>query len=445
MKKPRSSTALLVGFVLVNLGGGAFLLHRFFRGDRTFVVPGAMTRGHFPIESQCEQCHTPGLGVRPDACMKCHRRELERSDDTHPPSKFTDPRNADRLAKLDARSCVACHMEHRPEITRAEGVTRPADFCENCHADVAKDRPSHQGFAFTACANTGCHHFHDNRALHEDFLARHLSEAPLLVTARVPAETRGTQDTRLLGRHFAAGDADALGPSVTQALLLDWAATAHARARVNCGDCHRTETDGWTERPGIAACRGCHGDETQDFLASKHGMRLAVGLPPMTPSLARLPMRPEAAHESIGCASCHPAHRFERRRAAVDACLGCHDDEHSRAYKASRHFALWQAELAGQGPPGSGVSCATCHLPRETPVEGTPAVVRHDQSAFIRPDEKMVGVVCTKCHGLGFSLDAVADPACIRRGVDGAPSAHVASLEMVQRRATLSLDRPDPQ
>ena len=59
--------------------------------------------------------------------------------------------------------------------------------------------------------------------------------------------------------------------------------------------------------------------------------RLAAGLAAMTPADAQLPMKPEAAHEELTCNSCHPAHRFELPQAAVEACLGCHDDEHFRA------------------------------------------------------------------------------------------------------------------
>jgi hypothetical protein len=58
-------------------------------------------------------------------------------------------------------------------------VTLATGFCQACHADVARERPSHQGVAFTSCAATGCHNFHDNRPLRESFLARHLGEPRL--------------------------------------------------------------------------------------------------------------------------------------------------------------------------------------------------------------------------------------------------------------------------
>jgi len=164
-----------------------------------FVVPGAMSRGHYPIESRCDLCHTPLHGVKADACMSCHADELERVDDSHPPSKFRDPRNADRLAKLDARSCVVCHVEHRPELTLAMGVTQPIDYCNHCHADIAQERPTHAGLGFATCQDAGCHNFHDNRSLHEDYLEQHMNEPALLSDGGVPNDTRSLRAS-LAGR-----------------------------------------------------------------------------------------------------------------------------------------------------------------------------------------------------------------------------------------------------
>jgi hypothetical protein len=162
-------------------------------------------------------------------------------------------------------------------------------------------------------------------------------------------------------------------------------------------------------------------------------MRLAAELPAMTPSLARLAMRPGVEH-ALGCGSCHGAHGFDRVRAAVEACLGCHDDAHSRGYLSSKHHALWRNERAGAGEPGSGVSCATCHLPRVADVAGGEARVAHNQNDFLRPNEKMIDAVCGRCHGIAFAIDALADRALIARGVDGSPGRHVESVDMVRRK-----------
>jgi DNA-binding transcriptional LysR family regulator len=68
--------------------------------------------------------------------------------------------------------------------------------------------------------------------------------------------------------------------------------------------------------------------------------------------------------------------------------MGCHNDSHTRNYRDSPHFALWQAEIAGEVPAGRGVSCATCHLPREShkAAKGTRVLVQHNQNLNLRPD-----------------------------------------------------------
>src|SRR5690606_23953795 len=152
----------------------------------------------------------------------------------------------------------------------------------------------------------------------------------------------------------------------------------------------------------------------------------------MTPAMARQPMHESVAHAALSCTSCHGSHDFNTRTAAVDACLKCHNDDHTRAYEHSAHFDLWQQELAGDLPAGSGVSCATCHMPREVIDTGnSPKVfVQHNQNANLRPNEKMVRGVCMNCHGLGFTLDALADAPLVRSNFNGRPEHHVESIDL---------------
>jgi formate-dependent nitrite reductase cytochrome c552 subunit len=147
-------------------------------------------------------------------------------------------------------------------------------------------------------------------------------------------------------------------------------------------------------------------------------------------------MKPDAAHHELSCTSCHSDHAFDTRHAAVDACLSCHDDDHSLAYINSSHFKLWQAELNGTAPANSGVSCATCHLPRESHGSGENASIRvqHNQNANLRPNEKMIRSVCMNCHGLAFSLDALADVALVKTNFIGRPANHVESIDLALRR-----------
>ncbi len=442
-------------YAVSTLGGAGNTLTRVF-------LPGKTSNGHHQIETACVTCHTEPFGGKAllqDACMQCHAAELKQVEDSHPKKKFTDPRNANTLEKLDARYCVACHVEHRPAMTKAMGVTQPNNFCFHCHADVAEERPSHQGMDFNTCATGGCHNFHDNKALYEDFLLKHRADPAQLPRQRVDARDLLSFIT-LSGQYpakaypvkaLSLAAADAPEKFLVSSVQDDWLTTQHAKAGVNCTACHQVKDEKtavlrWVERPNHTQCQVCHQEENAGFLAGKHGMRLAVGLPPLTPADARLPMKPDSQHRQMTCISCHTAHRFDTRLAAVDSCLQCHDDSHSRQYRESAHARLWAAELAGKAPTGSGVSCATCHLPRvwhedEAGVERI--LVEHNQNNTLRPNEKMLRPVCLQCHGLAFSIDALADPALVANNFHGMPASHNKSLEMALEAEQLHKDKKD--
>ena len=146
----------------LSLALAGYLAARLLGPDKTVFLPGATTSGHHQIELACGVCHQDAFGGGPvlqDACINCHGAELAAADDSHPQAKFTDPRNADRLRDIDARQCIACHVEHRPDITGAMGVTLPVDFCISCHAGIGDERPTHAGLDHMTCQTAGCHHF----------------------------------------------------------------------------------------------------------------------------------------------------------------------------------------------------------------------------------------------------------------------------------------------
>lgn len=458
MAKPGGQTIFWIYWGLLTLVIGAYLAtgllaknaatNPFLSPARSMMLPGQTTHGHYQIELRCESCHSDPFGGREalqDSCVRCHAAELKAANDTHPKSKFTDPRNADRLEKLDATLCVTCHIEHRPQITTTMGVTLPPDLCFNCHAEIAKDRPSHKGMAFDTCSSAGCHKYHDNRALYGDFLVKH-AQAPSLsekrgVAARdfgsIVAELGSYPLDRYPLRKLTAAEADAPANVPREKHVMnDWLQTAHAAAGVNCSGCHTGKdaqgTPTWVQKPTQEACASCHQAEAKGFLASKHGMRMAHGLGPMSPGMARLPMQAAAHDKTLDCTSCHGAHSFDTRKARVESCLGCHDDKHSLAYRGSPHHALWEKELASALPAGQGVTCATCHLPRiehrQEDIKRT--LVQHNQNDTLRPAEKMIRPVCMSCHGLGFAIDAIADPALMSNNFRGAPGKRVNSIRM---------------
>ncbi len=429
-------------------------------GNRSFLLVGKTTNGHHQIELACDGCHTSVFGggeVLQDACMNCHGAELKEANDTHPKSKFTDPRNADRTEILDATYCVTCHREHRPGITNAMGVTLPTDYCVLCHRDIGEERPSHEGLAFTTCASAGCHRFHDNRALYSDFLIKHAAQSDHLdrQVAAVVEWLRDKESPTKPARPLTAADADAPARHRTNAAVAAWAGDRHATAGVNCSGCHTTAADraAWIEAPGLAQCQSCHAQQVATFTEGKHGMRQRPGLlvsqdgpfglfkktalPPMTPAQARIPMKKDAHDVALGCNTCHAAHKYDRAAARTEACAGCHNDPHTAAYFQSPHYDLLTKEMAGTLPRGSGVSCATCHMPatmRRTDDGSKSIFVTHNQNDNLRPNEKMVRGVCGHCHGLQFSLDALADTALIAKNFKGRPTVHIESIEWAIRR-----------
>ncbi|WP_436715777.1 cytochrome c3 family protein [Roseiconus lacunae] len=427
-------------------------------------LPGKTTHGHYQIELDCNACHDPSKSedsmnasdVMQDACIRCHGDQLK-DVDTHPAKKFNDPTNAELLATLDAQNCLSCHAEHVPHQTLSMGLTMPADYCWHCHKEISDSRPSHQGMAFDSCATAGCHNYHDNSALYEKFLDDHFGQPDHLSLATVPQRDTtsglsGSEISNTLWPMPASKINDADHPKSMQVdttLLRDWAETSHAAAGVQCSHCHLSDSNGqesvtWSDHVPMETCGQCHERQVDTFIEGKHGMRLAVGLSPMTPAQARLPMNHDAAHRELNCNACHNDHRFDTQFAATDACLQCHADDHSLSHVNSPHGALWRDEVLQKRVSGTGVSCATCHMPRLTDDGGV--WVNHDQSANLRPNEKMAREVCLNCHGLEYALSALADEDLVRNGFDAEPSKRTESVQMARKwfldRATKRRKKP---
>lgn len=447
--------ALWILWILVTLCVGGFYAYNvFLDDDKDELLIGDASHGHFQIELDCGACHTEAFGgqeILQDACINCHAEELEIAQDSHPRVKFSDPRNAALLEVIDARYCISCHTEHQEEQTNPMGLTMPKDYCFHCHENIAEERPSHEGLGFETCASAGCHNYHDNRALYETFLARNGNQPWLNEVARITSSNNAQLNAVPTEPHHgvAFSDKAAQHPEV----LADWSASAHAEAGVNCGGCHSDSSENWVESPSYEVCATCHDYETETFMQGKHGMRLAAGLDPLDPVHSQMAFSDGAAAHN-GCNSCHAPHDYDREFAATDACLGCHADDHSLAFKASPHGMIAEnALLSGLDvEPNSIVTCATCHMPsiseRETDAETALGIdvaninsnagdladieifhINHNQNDNLRPNEKMIRPVCMQCHGLGFSIDALADPLLIENNFNGQPSEHIPSIE----------------
>lgn len=434
--------------------------------DKSIFLPGQTSHGHHQIELACESCHSKAFtddDAMQEACVGCHGESLKMAKDKHPKSKFTDPRNADRVAILDARYCVTCHVEHRPEITLDMGLTLPPDYCHLCHNDIAVDRPSHAGMAFDTCASAGCHNYHDNQALYEDYLIKHLHQPNLLAKRDSFPELNLTEIAPIVpGYPIDKYPLEELGINdrdVSEQIKFDekivheWFETAHAQNGVNCTACHNQivdEKEIWIDKPDHKVCKTCHSEEVNNFMMGKHGMRLDEErlkrtLSPMSPRMARLEMKDKAANKALTCNTCHSAHRYDVVKAEVEQCLSCHNDTHSLAYIDSPHHELWQQELSGELPADSGVTCATCHMPRieKDYFDGEfyQGLVQHNQNDTLKPNEKMIRPVCSKCHGLGYSIDALASEELINNNFSTKPSVHIEGMEMAEKRMIESQEK----
>jgi hypothetical protein len=445
-------TALLTTAAGLTLAAipGAYLVRALITRDEAPLSPGAASPGHAHMQGACAECHTGDRAEVQPSCVRCHGAGLAAENDSHAASRFDDPSRAGDLARLDATRCVTCHLEHRPHLTDSQSVTVPADFCVVCHQDVLTTRPTHAGLDPKGCAAAGCHRYHDNRSLYTELLRHHLNDPDLLPDPRVVARQAPVAAAAAAPAHadlatvltgVPAADAPA-----TQVAAREWQGSAHARAGVLCAGCHAPRPgDPWEPKPAIEVCARCHAPERASFSSGKHGMRTALGLSALRTDDARLPMRDDARGRSLGCTSCHRDHAFSLTEAAVGACEGCHADGHTQAYRRSPHFAAWKRELGGEGPAGSGVSCATCHLPRNA-IKDHPLDVQtdHDQNRTLRPRDKMASAVCGHCHGLPFSLAALADDQLVRDNFDRAPGKVRTGFDFVRTGNAVDIKRRAP-
>jgi predicted CXXCH cytochrome family protein len=114
---------MLVVSVIV-LGIAGFLVYPFGTMDFNSWSSGPVSNSHRIIEADCQKCHAePFQPVKDEECLTCHQL-TSHAKDMH---AFTT-----QHPKLEMR-CAECHMEHNGD---AGLITKDADFCVGCHADI---------------------------------------------------------------------------------------------------------------------------------------------------------------------------------------------------------------------------------------------------------------------------------------------------------------------
>ncbi|MEO0378284.1 MAG: hypothetical protein AAF329_27550 [Cyanobacteria bacterium P01_A01_bin.17] len=212
-----------------------------------------------------------------------------------------------------------------------------------------------------------------------------------------------------------------------------WQGSAHALAEVNCSSCHQdSKSKQFIAQPDHESCRSCHEQAVDTFLLGKHGIRLLEGESPLTPAMAHLPMKDEAQDRVMNCNTCHDVHTVKTQTAAVDSCLSCHNDDHSRNYKNSKHAQLWQQEGTLPRPSTQSTTCAACHLPRHDAGSGKPTQVNHNNTYTLLPRDRMVQEVCMNCHGMEYAYKSIFDDDLVASNFARPPTESLQTLEMVR-------------
>ncbi|MEM8638019.1 MAG: cytochrome c3 family protein [Cyanobacteria bacterium P01_G01_bin.54] len=232
---------------------------------------------------------------------------------------------------------------------------------------------------------------------------------------------------------WSIGSATAVSQDRLDEVTQQWQGSLHAVSEVNCSSCHQDkETKDLISKPTYESCQTCHESETETFLLGKHGIRLQEGLSPLTPAMARIPMHPDARDTVMNCNTCHDVHAVNTHTAAVDACTTCHDDAHTRNYPNSPHADLFANAGELPRPDTASVTCATCHLPRQTLGETDVVFVNHNNTYTLLPRDRMVKDVCMNCHGLEHSYNSIFDDALVEANFDHPPSQKLESFDLVR-------------
>ena len=397
-------------------------------------------------------------------CATCH---LEHTPEVTGPMMVTLPTDF----------CSACHQEVGKDRPSHEGLgfeTCASSGCHNFHDNTAlyekflvkhADVPDFKEVAVSGYAAEARSPSPIQIALNEETPVKAL-EAYFNGLEEAPEDPLA-EATAKIDAVLIAKDAIAPQEYMDASAVALWAGSEHALAGVNCAGCHAPEqaeaelteiASHWIEAPGPDVCATCHKNQAKSFSFGKHGMNLhpeiaapreapTEGIAAYLASLAadprveafsvgqsKLPMQSKAHDAMLGtCSNCHKPHEQDLAVAVVEACTSCHADEHTKNYEGSPHHELWLAELAGTGEPGSGVTCADCHMPKlEHRREGF--VTTHNQNAYLRPNEKMIRPVCMSCHSLAFSIDALADETLIENNFRGRPTVHIESVDWATKR-----------
>lgn len=207
------------------------------------VLPGALSKAHAPLTSQCAACHTPHVGVEARNCIACHANR----------PAVTGKQSTAFHAVIG--ECAGCHVEH-------EGSARPVAMDHALLATVGRRRASEEpigvvralrdyvvtlgGDAAPVAAVLDCATCHSNRDPHRDLFGRQCSACHGLLSWKISGFRHPTPASKDCAQCHRAPPSHYMGHFTMVSRRI--AKQEHAAVE-ECHLCHTT--DSWNSIRGI--------------------------------------------------------------------------------------------------------------------------------------------------------------------------------------------------
>lgn len=413
---------VLLGFAVplagVMIRGEQTSASRWLPSDR-FWSTGDLLPAHAQATDQgCNHCHEKlFVQVRDNACLQCHKGIANHVTDAHA-----------KLIDAPAQRCASCHREHGE--SHEQIIVRTDQLCTSCHSK-AETR-------FAALKMHNAEAFEPNE--HPEFAVS------LLVPASIGQGAVTWQTSKI--PQAGARDQSNLKFSHRQHLDAEKVTRRTDGAAMECGDCHRPNSDGLQFAPMTmqTTCASCHElnfDPSaperqlphakpreailvlQEYFARKYTDPDAA---PTTRERRRLPGR-EA--ESVACTG--SALTCARQRAAEEiemqftgrGCVTCHAVTDTKSADTYDRFQVLPVRLsqdffAGtnfnhaahsiQGNLTGDAACKSCHAVSKSEISSDLAMPNQSNCMECHrsnPNGEQIVSHCVDCHGYHPRRDAI--------------------------------------
>ncbi|MBI4666849.1 MAG: cytochrome c3 family protein [Nitrospinae bacterium] len=417
----RTSTAVILAVTIVSAVG---MFTAFAGAGRTQFLPAPLASAHARFGYGCPLCHEPWRGPTQTMCLKCHARGLYQ--DSHPSGKLASSAKAQTPPELRGLTCMDCHGEHRPTAPKA--YTGPDGLCEKCH-EPGQINQDHSRFSGDSCVNPGCHTYHSS--MKPDKLAESGNVTLKAITEICPKPAPAKQYAITAEEVVKMRSSRFFKDNLVVAAQYE--ISAHYGTSATCAKCHAAYLGVVDEKPEITVCAPCHETQVDTYVTGRHG----------APDMAVSPVFSDSAR--MGCGACHDAHNLRLEKAGGEACQTCHKETHAANFEKSGHNRYLTDPVFAEKAL-KGVNCAGCHMPRLMELNGH---TDHNETVSASSKERMALDVCSRCHGLGFSLQSLYDAEVVKSAFTYRPLLSVEGLtylfELAEKRQNINSMAGGPQ